>query len=256
MDWNKVATANKNFYDQIASVYDQIDSRRGENKHEWIDQVFTHALGLLDKKSGSPTFLDAGSGSGFLAMKAKEYFKDLVLVDISPAMLEQIPITGQRKIVADCANIPLPDASVDMIGAFATLHHLYSPRDFFKEAARLLKKGGLLYTDHDIECHFVDNFKLPLSLYRHFFDHGIDYLKVCPQAQAEDYHLSEFHGDNGLNAALLKKELEELGFSCLELTYHWQGMGLPGKVIEFSTLDSLFNRPGMAPVFRLIARKG
>jgi len=257
MDWKKVSEANKNFYDQIASIYDQVDSRRREIKHEWIDQVLIHCREILTKKfpQESFSFLDAGTGSGLLALQAKNYFNNLILVDISQAMLDQIKLENSKKIVADCASIPLEENSVHMIGAFATLHHLFRPKTFFLEAKRILKVGGILYTDHDIEENFVNNFNFPLKVYRKLFDHGINYLERCPEAKKVDYELSEFHGEKGLSGKKLAADLESLGFKVLELTFHWQGMGIPGKIINSLTLNNLFNREGMSPIIRIIAQK-
>ena len=156
---DKVLQTNLKFYESIADVYDGIDSRRKDNiQHEWFEAVLDKiqenikSTALMDA-----VFLDAGAGSGFLSYRAEKRFKNIILQDLSQKMLDRINIPRAKKIAGDCTEIALPDNSVDAIGAFATMHHLYDPVRFFKEASRLLKPGGVLYTDHDIEKSFIKN---------------------------------------------------------------------------------------------------
>lgn len=252
-----IVDANRRFYDQIASVYDQVDRRRRQaaNRQIWIDQVLARLAGLLDGPPETRHLLDAGTGSGFLAYRAQRWFPRLTLVDVSARMLERIALPGAVKLCASVDHMPVADGSVDCVGAFATLHHLFDPRTFFAEARRVLRPGGVLYTDHDIERAFVARFAGPLRLYRRVFDHGHGYLQSCPDASARDYHLSEFHGDDGLPADDLAGALEGLGFAVLAVEYHWQGMGLPARLVAGLGLEGRLSRRSLAPVFRLIARR-
>jgi len=252
MNSTEVLEANKRFYDQIASVYEQADSRRADHvDHSWIDPL----LQSFNPAQKPLKFLDAGSGSGFLSLKAQHFFQDLTLVDISQKMLDRIPLKSASKICADCSHIPLPDQSFDVIGAFATLHHLFDPKDFFRETHRLLKPGGILYTDHDIEKHFIQHFGIPLRAYRWFFDHGPKYLKLCPEARKDDYFTSEFHGQRGLDVNVLADQLKALGFEVETKLCHWEGMGPVAKTLSQLKLQKPLTRKGFAPVLRLIARK-
>lgn len=256
---DEVAAANKRFYDQIADSYDKIDSRRsGSVSHAWIDPVFDQMLSLLAKRKEqreNPDFLDAGSGSGFLAIRAREYFKNITVVDISQKMLDRINLPGATKICSDLSAIPVADASYDVVGAFATLHHLKSPKTFFAEAFRVLRPGGVLYTDHDIEQKFVRNFRPLLVLYRAKFDHGKKYLDSCPSASEDDYFLSEYHGDQGLSGSELEADLRAAGFDVVEVVYHWEGMGPVASILDTLGLKRLLTRRGLAPVVRLLAVK-
>ena len=255
---DEVAAANRRFYDQIADCYDDIDSRRkGAIKHEWIGTVFDQMRSLLanTKAKDNPAFMDAGSGSGFLAVRAYEYFKNITMVDISQKMLDRIDLPGATKICSDLNSIPVEDASYDIIGAFATLHHLKSPKIFFAEAFRVLRTGGVLYTDHDIEQTFVRNFRPLLVLYRSRFDHGKKYLDSCPSASESDYFLSEYHGDKGLSGSELTADLRAAGFEVVEMAYHWEGMGPIASILDKLGLKRLFTRRGLAPVVRILAVK-
>lgn len=253
-----VITSNERFYDQISSVYDTVDSRRSDGlDHNWLRSIIQSIHNRLNISFADQelTFLDAGAGSGFLSYMCNDYFSQNYLVDLSQKMLDRIEIKNSIKIKADCDSIPLDDETIHFIGAFATLHHLYQPLDFFKESFRLLKKDGIIYTDHDIEQSFVKNFNLPLKIYRYFFDHGPKYIEASPESTIEDYEISEFHGDTGLCGSELEKELYKIGFREVRATYHWCGGGVPEKILSLMGLKKILSRRGFAPNLRIIAKK-
>ena len=253
-----VAKANQRFYDQIAEIYDEVDRRRGDHiDHNWVDGVFNNILEILEssKEESELSFLDAASGSGFLAQRARKFFPRMTLLDISRNMLKRIDLPGALKVCSDTCFIPAKESSFDVIGGFATLHHLKSPKKFFQESYRVLRPGGIIYTDHDIESQFVKNFRPMLWLYRKFFDHGKDYLKQCPESSELDYLLSEYHGEEGLSGPKLAEQLSEAGFQIREIVYHWEGMGPAASFLEKLGFSGILKRRGLAPVIRLIAVK-
>jgi ubiquinone/menaquinone biosynthesis C-methylase UbiE len=256
---DEVAKANQRFYDQIAEVYDEVDRRRGDHiDHNWVDGVLNNILEILASTKEEPrklSFLDAASGSGFLAQRARNFFPRMTLLDISQNMLKRIDLPGTLKVCSDIRFIPAKESSFDVIGGFATLHHLKSPKNFFQESFRILRPGGILYTDHDIESQFVNNFRPILWLYRKFFDHGKDYLKYCPESNEQDYLLSEFHGEKGLSGPNLALQLTEAGFQIKEVVYHWEGMGSAASFLRSLGLSGILRRRGLAPIVRLIAVK-
>ena len=253
-----VAKANQRFYDQVAGIYDEVDRRRGDHiDHNWVDGVFNNILEILEssKEESELSFLDAASGSGFLAQRARKFFPRMTLLDISRNMLKRIDLPETLKVCSDTCFIPAKESSFDVIGGFATLHHLKSPKKFFQESYRVLRPGGIIYTDHDIESQFVKNFRPMLWLYRKFFDHGKDYLKQCPESSELDYLLSEYHGKEGLSGPKLAEQLSEAGFQIREIVYHWEGMGPAASFLEKLGFSGILKRRGLAPVIRLIAVK-
>ena len=254
-----VAKANQRFYDQIAGIYDEVDRRRGDHiDHNWVDGVFNNLLEILvssKEEVSELSFLDAASGSGFLAQRARKFFPRITLLDISRNMLKRIDLPETLKVCSDTCFIPAKESSFDVIGGFATLHHLKSPKKFFQESYRVLRPGGIIYTDHDIESQFVKNFRPMLWLYRKFFDHGKDYLKQCPESSELDYLLSEYHGEEGLSGPKLAEQLSEVGFQIREIAYHWEGMGPAASFLEKLGFSGILKRRGLAPVIRLIAVK-
>jgi ubiquinone/menaquinone biosynthesis C-methylase UbiE len=236
-----VLEKNREFYDKIAPHYEKVDLRR-ERDHPWIDQI------LSDLKSSfkNPTILDVGAGSGFFAKKAVRFFAKVIATDLSQAMLDKIQDPKIETICCSCEQLNVKNESVEVVAAFATLHHLFDPEKFFQEAHRVLKSGGILYTDHDIESHFVANFRWPLKLYRYFFDHGPKYIAACPSLKLEEYHITEWHGDDGLDAKSLELALKKIGFREVRVEYHWQGL-LP--------FTPFWRICGLSPLMRILAVK-
>lgn len=241
----RVRDANLRFYEAVAGVYDKVDSRRADGQaHPWLNRLLAELRSRVS--APSPSFLDLGAGTAFLSRAALAHFPEVTAVDLSPAVLAQIPEANIRKVCAPCEELPFPQDHFDVVGAFATLHHLYDPRELVREAHRVLKPGGLLYTDHDIERSFVRRFRWPLRAYRAFFDHGPRYLAACPNLTAEDYELSEFHGENVVDSAALRATLAECGFTDVQLTFHWEGL-LP--------VTPPWRAHGYSPLLRIVARK-
>lgn len=243
-DRSRVQEANRKFYEAVAGVYEKVDRRRDDSRdHAWLRQILARLRAEAPERA---VFLDVGAGTAFLSKLALERFSRVIATDLSPAVLAQINDPRIEKICAPCEELPIEAGSVDVVGAFATLHHLYDPVETFREAFRVLKPGGVLYTDHDIERRFVRNFQWPLRIYRYFFDHGHDYLDQCPQLSTTDYALTEFHGEKGLDGAALARAAKEIGFREVEVIYHWHGL-LP------------FTPPwrirGFSPLLRIIAKK-
>lgn len=240
-DRTLVRETNRRFYEAIAPVYEKVDQRRsGARDHGWLKEI------LRSLARPDAILLDLGAGTAFLSKLALPYFDRVIAADLSPAVLQLIEEPGIEKLCAACEEVPLESGSVDVVAAFATLHHLYDPRETFREAHRLLKSGGKLYTDHDIERSFVGNFRWPLRIYRHFFDHGHKYLAASPELSEQDYALTEFHGENGLSGPALEKALKEIGFREVEITYHWHGL-LP--------FTPPWKVKGLSPLLRIIATK-
>lgn len=252
-----VIKSNEIFYDKIATVYEKVDTRRGTDlDYSWLSEINENIhRSLASRFSEELLFVDAGAGSGFLSEKAQKFFRNISLIDLSQAMLDRIHIPNAKKIRGDCSHMPFESNSIHYVGAFATLHHLYDPNEFFKEAFRVLKPGGFLYTDHDIEKSFVRNFKIPLSIFRFFYDHGPKYIAACPESKMEEYEISEFHGGTGLSGKVIVQQLKDAGFSKVEAFYHWEGGGTPEVIVRKAGLKKLMSRRGFAPNLRIIAQK-
>lgn len=123
----------------------------------WEKRVVEVALADLAKLLPDPalrchTVLDAGCGQGKALKSLQQRFQAprVIGVDVDAHALEAAGREAARHglkpelIEADCARIPLPDASVDLVFCHQTLHHLVRQEGTLAEFHRLLKPGGVL----------------------------------------------------------------------------------------------------------------
>lgn len=96
-----------------------------------------------------PTIVDVGCGPGDLVVAISRRLHDarIVGVDLSPSMLlwagRHATTDGRlRFIVGDAANLPIDDATVDLVVSTLSLHHWAEPSEAFAEIARVLRPGG------------------------------------------------------------------------------------------------------------------
>jgi ArsR family transcriptional regulator len=96
-------------------------------------------------------YADLGIGDGLLTLMLSEVADVVTAVDISPEMLEQLRARAKQKKIAniECVageieDLPLPDASHDVVVMSQALHHAEEPLDALAEARRILVPGGRL----------------------------------------------------------------------------------------------------------------
>ncbi|MEX6689953.1 class I SAM-dependent methyltransferase [Danxiaibacter flavus] len=93
--------------------------------------------------------LDIGCGPGNIFASLQGTPKLLIGVDIAPKSLEMAAKMGYTPLLADAANLPFKSGFADVVALNAALHHCDDMETVLREAARLVKPGGLLVTDHD-----------------------------------------------------------------------------------------------------------
>ncbi len=127
-----------------ATAYDAMD-------HAQVNAAFVDRLVALGARG---RMLDIGTGPGHIPLLVAERLADctLVAVDLAPAMLT----IARRKLdasphkarialqIGDAKALPLPDSSFDAVFSNTILHHMTDPRPFLREAARVLRPGGVL----------------------------------------------------------------------------------------------------------------
>ena len=101
------------------------------------------------------TVLDAGCGSGRLAVLIARRRPDLQVrgIDLEPGMIEVAARRAEQEqlasrvrfTVADLADLPLPDNSVDLIVSTASLHHWADVDAVIASLDRVLRPGGQLW---------------------------------------------------------------------------------------------------------------
>ncbi len=96
-------------------------------------------------------YADLGIGDGMLTLMLAEIAAHVTAVDISPEMLGALRTRAKAKnidnielVEGDIEDLPLPDASHDVVVASQALHHARVPARCLAEARRILVRGGRL----------------------------------------------------------------------------------------------------------------
>jgi SAM-dependent methyltransferase len=144
-------------------------------------------------------FLDMGCGTGNI-LRLLDPKRDQALgVDISIQMLKRAKKIGFNCLRANNYRTPFKDETFAMISAFSVVHHMADLEMFFKEIFRILRKGGVLYTDWDPNPIVLD-------------------LKDRHKLDA-DYHVHHAR-DSGYNIDNLESIWSRIGFGKVGLYYH------------------------------------
>jgi ubiquinone/menaquinone biosynthesis C-methylase UbiE len=93
--------------------------------------------------------VDIGCGPGNIFASLKGNPKLLIGVDVAPKSLEIAGNLGYLPVLASATHLPFKSEFADIVTLNAALHHCDEMEAVLKEAARLVKPGGILITDHD-----------------------------------------------------------------------------------------------------------
>ncbi|WP_051943826.1 class I SAM-dependent methyltransferase [Streptacidiphilus rugosus] len=101
------------------------------------------------------TFLELGAGPGAVTRRLRAALPaaELIAVDIDPELVAHAGGAADRVLVADAADLPLPDRSVDFVLLRYVLQHVPSPERVLAETLRVLRPGGVVaVTEVDAGC--------------------------------------------------------------------------------------------------------
>ncbi|RDS85629.1 class I SAM-dependent methyltransferase [Dyella psychrodurans] len=157
--------------------------------HTWQHHVLRVAINDLKRLIGEPlpqggSLLDVGCGQGKSFRLLRDAFQPtrLLGLDADPHSVTLSEAEADREgmpvelLTADCANIPLPDASLDIVFCHQTFHHLVEQERALTEFWRVLKPGGLLLFAESTKA-YIDTWVI-----RWFFRHPMEVQK-----SAEEY---------------------------------------------------------------------
>lgn len=171
------------------------------------------AIGSWDNK----VVVDIGCGPGNLYASLGGSPQVLIGVDVSYGALEMAQRIGYTPLLADAHHLPFIAGFADVVALNATLHHCDDMAQVLAQAARLVRPGGILVTDHDPQRSAWDYKGIALFLWQMRLP-WYRLIKRGGHASAEEQKWSlagEVHhkpGD-GMTPDLYYQTLEPLGFT-------------------------------------------
>ena len=231
VDLENIITANVEVHTAAVDKYLNEPHYRPENKIR-IREI----LQSLQRRTGGEKLLDVGCGMGFILDLAKEFFKVLRGVDVTPAMLERVILDGWggdiKVELARVENLPYADNSFDVCTAHAVLHHLHDIKPALREINRVLKPGGIFYADLEPNSYFWTALQSidPQKTTHEAVLREIQGVKDKDRQIAEEFHLrvetvqkAEYlkHVLGGFMEENLIAALDEAAFSKSEIQYQW-----------------------------------
>ena len=154
--------------------------------------------------------LDIGTGTGNILRLARDLWPRTVGLDLGENLLAQLRArqSDLLLVAADGERLPFGAEAFDLVTLYGVLHHLLDPAPTFAEILRVLRPGGILYTDHDPN-RFFGRFYRPFYLLAH---------RGRPGFASATEDLAEFHHTRspGLDPVRLTAALRRLGFARAE----------------------------------------
>ena len=135
----------KEFFNRVAPEWEDI--RRG-----YYDESVKNKLVEMKLLKSGMTVMDLGAGDGYLSRAVARYVKKVVAVDISAEMLRELAkkaasesIANIETLESDGCDVPVDDASMEILCPSMYLHHIEEPEQAVKEIKRVLKPGGKVF---------------------------------------------------------------------------------------------------------------
>lgn len=224
-------------------VFGSREQKRIESILDIVDNLIVH---------NQKRALDFGAGTGNLTGKLLDRGYEVVAVDISAEMCSILQMKYKTFLEAGklvVLNSPVEDLSFgrgefDLIAGYSVLHHLPDYLDTIQRLSVFLKKGGVMYLDHEASPFYWKNeqnmlaqlIKLayfhsnPLLNSMYFEIMGMNIPFPSMDYTFSDYwHKKEHPLDHGKIDLLFKKE----GFHFFErMDYHLYGTWVPNPLFH------------------------
>jgi len=141
------------YYELIhPEVYNRYEQKRLNSALKMVDKL------VADNRVRAKKALDFGAGTGNLTVKLLQMGYEVTAIDLSAEMCKILEkkcrhyLDAKKLIVI---NSPIEDVSFerdefDLITCYSVLHHLPDYVDVIQRLCGFLKKGGVMYLDHEI----------------------------------------------------------------------------------------------------------
>lgn len=220
----KIISANIEYHTKFADTYDNQPHFLPENKKR-VEKIILK----YGKEAGFNSLLDVGCGTGFIIDIVKEYFDHVIGIDITQKMIDRIGCAKNvDTCIANSESLPFENNSFNICTAYSFLHHLLEFESTLVEVYRVLKKGGILYTDQDPNLYFWDN---------NTIDKAAEVLERNINIPKNITKLAEYHGTlGGVDGDKIENLLYSIGYKDVKVVYRWFVPEKAGKGNEKSNM--------------------
>jgi len=230
-DKEEVVKANIELHTSMVNKYREEPHHKPENVARIREIIKT-----LKERTGGERLLDVGCGMGFMIDIAKDYFKVIRGVDVTSAMLEMVDVKSTEcdiKVqIAEAEHLPFEDGSFDVCVAHALLHHLHDVQPVMNEIRRVLKPGGVFYSDLDPNNYFWEAMKelAPEKSYCDVIAREVNAVLYKDEEIEKEFNIDKEvmrtaehlkHIEGGFSEERLLDSLKSAGFSESYVNYEW-----------------------------------
>jgi len=99
----------------------------------------------LELQPNAHALLDVGCSMGYVLAAARDLGLAATGLDVSQFAVEACRTRGFEAVVGSATALPFPDAAFDLVMLKAVLEHIPDPMAGLREAARVVRPGGVLF---------------------------------------------------------------------------------------------------------------
>lgn len=186
--------------------------------------------------AGKTRMLDFGCGTGFVIALATPLFDEIHGVDITPDMMRQVDLSSGKVSLCEALaeQTPFVDGFFDFASAYSFMDHLFDYQEFLREAYRVLKPGGILYSDLNPNRDFIAAMVTAEAQARGLLSPLV--MREIRGALHNGAHYEQSFGligevlemaepiksfDKGFDASEVLATASAIGFSVCEVEYEW-----------------------------------
>jgi len=251
----QVVAANRSYFDQDAPNYDTQEGCITNRAALRLVADHLHRIsGLLQTRFPSQSLrgLDAGGGTGNIALQLRAYGITPDLVDVSSEMINQylmkLPSDVRPSAKTVCSDIyhylTTTNENYHLICFSSVLHHLADYRAIVELASSRLIPGGIIYTIHDPckknafwhKMEMADYHLSSAQLFRNYLRHKIMRSRNYPMRTADIG--AEPHVEPGIDDEELHRYLNRIGLKII-----WHERYYTARTRLISLLHRVAKRP-------------
>jgi ubiquinone/menaquinone biosynthesis C-methylase UbiE len=175
----KAVQLQRQYYTDTAAEYDAAHAGEGDDDPINLRLLFGF-LRMIEARS----VLDIGAGTGRAIRHLMNNMPDLSVRGVEPVAAridEAVEKKGiPRGVIVQGVgeSLPFEDASIDVVCAFAMLHHVTNPNDVVSEMMRVARKGIIIIDGNRFGLGRWPVRLLKLALYKAGVWKIVDYLKT------------------------------------------------------------------------------